>query len=128
MSAGCSKMQELNLGWCKGVTDDDARALHGMSSLTNLQLSRTSVRCCLPEGCWQGLDVWLELTSAPVKGMPAPVTFNVSIGCEPADRVLVGSSWPDAACLPQEAGVAWPCFAHKEQECKQRQKCVLICL
>ena len=57
MSAGCSKMQELNLGWCKGITDDDARALHGMSSLTNLQLSRTSVSLCLPEACWQSLGV-----------------------------------------------------------------------
>ena len=91
MSAGCSKMQELNLGWCKGVTDDDARALHGMHSLTNLQLSRTSVSCCLPGGCWQGLDVWLQLTGAPVEGMPAPVTANVSIGCKPASGALVGS-------------------------------------
>lgn len=59
MSAGCCKMQELNLGWCKGITDDDARALHGMSSLTNLQLSRTSVSLCLLEGFWHSLCVWL---------------------------------------------------------------------
>ena len=127
MSAGCNKMQELNLGWCKGMTDDDVRALHGMSSLTNLQLSRTSVSSCLPEGSWSSLGVWVELTGAPVKGMLAPVAANESPGCAPAGRVLVGSSQPDATCLPQqEAGVACPCFARKGRECTQRPKCVLI--
>ena len=99
MSAGCSKMQELNLGWCKGITDDDARALHGMSSLTNLQLSRTSVSSRPPESCWPSLGVvW---TAGPHgSGSPAHLSLaclrlsqaNESIDCKAAGGSLVGSS------------------------------------
>lgn len=46
---------------------------------------------------------WAELTSAPVKGMPMPVTANEVNDCKPADVLLVGSSWPDATCQPRQA-------------------------
>ena len=78
MSAGCSKMQELNLGWCKGITDDDARALHGMSSLTNLQLSRTSVSSRLPEPCWQSLGMW---GTAGLHGRSSPAHLSRANAC-----------------------------------------------
>lgn len=42
-----AQLERLNLGWCKRIADEDAQALGCLSSLMELQLARTQVRCCL---------------------------------------------------------------------------------
>jgi len=41
--AGLAQLEHLNLGWCTSIGDEDMKGLQHMTSLSNLQLSRTKV-------------------------------------------------------------------------------------
>jgi hypothetical protein len=41
--AGLAQLEHLNLGWCTSITDEDMKGLQHLTTLSNLQLSRTKV-------------------------------------------------------------------------------------
>ncbi len=41
--AGLAQLEYLNLGWCTSITDEDMKGLQHLTTLSNLQLSRTKV-------------------------------------------------------------------------------------
>lgn len=43
-SAGMLQLEDLDLGWCCGITDADVKALAALTAITGLELSRTLVR------------------------------------------------------------------------------------
>lgn len=41
-----TNLEELNLGWCQSLGNDDVAALSALTNLTGLELARTTVSCC----------------------------------------------------------------------------------
>lgn len=44
-AAGLLQLEQLHLGWCSSIGDEDMKGLQTLTRLSDLQLSRTKV-CC----------------------------------------------------------------------------------
>ncbi|KAL0046320.1 hypothetical protein WJX82_009131 [Trebouxia sp. C0006] len=71
--AGLAQLEHLNLGWCTSITDEDMKGLQHLTTLSNLQLSRTKVSdkgLLYLQGLHQLKRLGLQGTAVTGTGMP----------------------------------------------------------